>query len=224
MPSAVRSPYVARVLHASSYLAMPWRNRGGESRQIAIYPSGARFLDGSFIWRLSTARTNASGPFSLFQGFKRTIVLLPGSRATLQHPGSEPITLDPLKPHNFSGDRETTCTLLTDEMRDCHIMTARKRAVHDVTVYRPGEVDQTVILDANWHFFYSAVGVFHAQIESTGTSFEVKEGDTLGLFSSEASLAQRETESVSLSSTSQDSVALGVSIYLVQRDEENQDE
>jgi uncharacterized protein len=58
------------------YRRMPWKNGGGETAEIAVFPEGATLDD--FDWRISMATVSADGPFSLFPGVDRTLSVLEG--------------------------------------------------------------------------------------------------------------------------------------------------
>ncbi len=83
-------------LRPSDYRVMPWKDGGGCTTEIAIEPAGASLSD-PFLWRVSSARVEASGPFSHFPGRARLLTLLEGSglildiegqgRQRLKHPG-----------------------------------------------------------------------------------------------------------------------------------------
>jgi environmental stress-induced protein Ves len=47
---------------------MPWKNGGGETTEIAVFPDGAGLSD--FDWRVSMARVDGDGPFSSFPGIE----------------------------------------------------------------------------------------------------------------------------------------------------------
>jgi len=61
--------------------AVPWRNGGGVTREIARAP-GRTSQD--WAWRVSIAEIDRSGPFSAFDGYQRLQVLLAGRDLTLQ--------------------------------------------------------------------------------------------------------------------------------------------
>ena len=65
-----------RIIRAADCRRMPWKNGRGETVEIAISPDGAGIDD--FDWRLSMARVETDGPFSLFAGIDRTLAVLEG--------------------------------------------------------------------------------------------------------------------------------------------------
>ena len=83
-------------LRPSDYRLMPWKDGGGSTTEIAIEPAGASLAD-LFLWRVSSAQVEASGPFSRFPGRARLLTLLEGAglildiedmgRQRLKHPG-----------------------------------------------------------------------------------------------------------------------------------------
>ncbi|WP_257548155.1 HutD family protein [Sphingopyxis sp. DBS4] len=65
-----------RLLRVGDHAARPWKNGGGVTRDVAVFPEGAD--DGSFLWRASVATIAAAGPFSRFPEIDRTLMLLDG--------------------------------------------------------------------------------------------------------------------------------------------------
>ena len=65
-----------RILRAGNYRRMKWKNGGGETTEIALFPENAGLND--FDWRISMARVESAGPFSLFPGVDRTLSILEG--------------------------------------------------------------------------------------------------------------------------------------------------
>jgi len=118
---------------------MPWKNGGGITCEIASWPVGAG-LD-HFDWRVSIATIAASGPFSVFAGVDRTIMLLDGAGVRLRAAdGSLEHRLDqPHQPFAFSGEIALDCTLLGNASSDFNVMSRRARCVADVTVLNCAE-------------------------------------------------------------------------------------
>ena len=106
-------------------LPRPWRNGGGSTREIACWPPGAGLDD--FDWRVSIASVAASGPFSVFAGVDRTIMLLAGEGLRLQAPGLDHRLNTLHAPFAFSGDVALNYTLLGGESTDLNAMSRRAR-------------------------------------------------------------------------------------------------
>jgi len=115
--------------------AMPWKNGGGTTQEIVSWPQGAG-LD-SFGWRASIATIAAAGPFSMFAGVDRSIMLLEGDGVRLfTHDGRIEHRLDvPHRPFAFSGDDAIDCALLGGAAsNDFNIMTRHGQWRADVRV------------------------------------------------------------------------------------------
>ncbi|MDH6592215.1 environmental stress-induced protein Ves [Variovorax sp. TBS-050B] len=116
---------VVRRFSRASLPATPWKNGGGTTQEIASWPEGAG-LD-AFGWRASIATIAQPGPFSVFAGIDRQIMLLEGDGVRLfTHDGRIDHRLDaPHRPFAFSGDEAIDCTLLGGASADFNIMTRR---------------------------------------------------------------------------------------------------
>lgn len=118
--------------------ATPWRNGGGRTREVVSRPEGAGF--DAFDWRVSVATIAADGPFSVFAGVDRTILLLDGDGLCLR--STSPVgavvvvhTLaEPLVPYGFRGELSLDCTLLGGESTDVNLMVRRGRGSGRLTV------------------------------------------------------------------------------------------
>ncbi len=110
---------------------MPWKNGGGETAEIAIAPLGSGLQE--FDWRISIARVDGDGPFSVFDGIDRTLTILRGAGMSLDVRGYAARELTPeSEPFSFPADIATTATLLAGPITDLNVMTRRGRAVHCV--------------------------------------------------------------------------------------------
>ncbi|MHA6695035.1 HutD/Ves family protein [Homoserinimonas sp. A520] len=106
------------LLPAADRTDEPWRNGGGSTRQIAA-------LDGpdGWSWRLSMARVEADGPFSVFPGVTRTILVMDGDEMELNVAGRQ-VRLG-AEPFTFDGAAETHGALLTSAVTDFNVMVRR---------------------------------------------------------------------------------------------------
>lgn len=121
-----------RIQRFDEHLKMPWKNGLGITREVISRPAS----DGSdgFDWRISLATVGASGPFSVFAGIDRTIVVLEGDGMQLTVDGrQEPPLLVGSPPFTFSGDAEVQADCLGGETLDLNMMSRRGRFVHRMT-------------------------------------------------------------------------------------------
>ncbi len=114
---------------------MPWKNGGGMTQEIVSWPPGAGMDD--FQWRISVASISADGPFSVFPGIDRIILLLEGSGVRLSSPdqGLDHRLDQRCRPLHFSGDHACECTLLGGDSRDFNVMARRDAVAADVQVF-----------------------------------------------------------------------------------------
>ncbi|GAB5095197.1 HutD/Ves family protein [Caballeronia sp. HLA56] len=122
---------MATVLRASSLAAVPWKNGGGITRELAAEPEGAS-MD-TFAWRLSIADVSADGAFSSFAGVDRVLILLDGAGMTLAEPDYVHTLNEPLAMARFAGETPIHAALVQGPTRDFNVMTRRGRAHASVT-------------------------------------------------------------------------------------------
>jgi environmental stress-induced protein Ves len=98
------------LLQPTNYIIQKWKNGTGSTSQIAIEPQTASFPFDPYHWRVSSARVNAAGPFSLFPGYDRLLVLVKGEKLVLkERVQGELRALRELKPFQaltLAGERE----------------------------------------------------------------------------------------------------------------------
>lgn len=102
--------------------AMPWRNGGGTTLELAVDLPGATLATG-FRWRLSSAEVASSGPFSAFPGMARCLLLLEGAGFDIDFGPRGRVELrEPLVPLFFSGDWPAAATLVGGPCTDLNVM------------------------------------------------------------------------------------------------------
>ena len=113
----------ARVIRNSDLVRVPWKNGGGTTAEVAAFPEGSGFE--TFGWRISMADVASDGPFSLFPGIDRTLIVVEGDGIELDVEGIA-YPLDRASPKlSFSGDDITTGRLLAGPIRDLNLMVRR---------------------------------------------------------------------------------------------------
>ncbi|MFZ6814309.1 HutD family protein [Undibacterium sp. Rencai35W] len=147
------------------YKSMPWKNGGGSTTELAVFPEGAS-LD-QFVWRISTALVSSDGAFSHFARIDRTLAILSGEGMTL-HADNDGIAAGaaaPLRvtltrdsvPYSFSGELPIRAELLDGAVWDLNLMTRRDVCTHYMQRLEAGE-HHVVAQDAQQVLLYCAQG------------------------------------------------------------------
>lgn len=125
----------AQVIPANEYRRERWRNQSGWTREIAracpcrVAGGPASRCSGAcegFAYRLSIAEIEQDGPFSVFPGIERELVLLSGNGLRLRFDDGQVAVLEP--PHDrlrFDGARAVACELLDGPTHDFNLMWRR---------------------------------------------------------------------------------------------------
>jgi environmental stress-induced protein Ves len=120
------------VIRAADHRVMRWKNGGGETAEVLIWPAGATLDD--FDWRLSMARVEADGPFSAFPGIDRTLAVLEGEGIRLVVGDDSAVTLtQDSPPFAFAADRPAAADLVGGPIVDLNMMSRRGRVAHTMT-------------------------------------------------------------------------------------------
>jgi uncharacterized protein len=112
------------IVRVADQRAMPWKNGGGITYEVAIFPPDAASLD-AFDWRVSMARVETDGPFSRFAGIDRSLAVMQGDGLRLVVDGVD-VALGPQsRPLVFAGDIPASATLVGGPITDINVMTRR---------------------------------------------------------------------------------------------------
>jgi environmental stress-induced protein Ves len=110
---------------------MPWKNGGGETREIVVSPASAT-LD-ALDWRVSLATVAGDGPFSVFKGVERTLCVIRGAGIQLQAGDRASVDLHVAsEPYTFDGEAATHSRLINGPIEDLNVMSRRGRFRHSV--------------------------------------------------------------------------------------------
>lgn len=126
--------YMRKVLEEKDYMKRPWKNGRGITNEIMVWPPGEE----NFVWRLSQATLGESGPFSIFPGIERWLVLLEGNSITLKHSDREH-KLGLMTPYSFQGSEETWAEV-TGPGSDFNLMLRQGKASGKITIGQTGSV------------------------------------------------------------------------------------
>ncbi len=127
---------VLNLLRNGTYDRKAWKNGGGITEDVWLFPDGASHDD--FDIRLSLAEISREGPFSAFPGIDRTITLVGGDPFVLEFDDGTRRRMSLLDPFSFDGVLMPVSRLDGAPSRDFNVMTRRGRWSHEVTVHRDG--------------------------------------------------------------------------------------
>jgi environmental stress-induced protein Ves len=169
------------VLHltAADAREVPWRNGRGVTRELARWPPAS---DGEreFDWRISAAPVDEPGPFSLFPGVERVLVVTAGAGLVLAHGEAAPrARVRRLEAYRFDGAWETTAELPHGPISDLNVMVRRGRARASVEAFALGERRLRETLPAGHAFVHVLAGRCTARVTGEEEPFELRPLDGL---------------------------------------------
>lgn len=145
----VRSSYSVELLPLAE--ALPWV--GGTTTPLWVHSTPSP--SDPFVFRVSRATVNQSGPFSDFSGYDRTTLLTRGAGIDLAHAYRGSHRLHRLfNPYAYSGDWKTEGTLLDGSVDDFNIFADRSRGRAALKVHEWGKDPDSHLLTGDFHFFH----------------------------------------------------------------------
>jgi uncharacterized protein len=122
-----------RIIRRSAFKSVPWKNGGGITHEALRVPERGD----SFRFRVSVARIDASGAFSDFTGYRRTMVLLRGDGLVLRFAGGE--TRELARPGDsvrFDGATPVACELSRGPCTDLNLIVSNALGAERAAVCR----------------------------------------------------------------------------------------
>ena len=166
---------------AADYQRQAWRNGGGWTTELE--KEGA----GKFLWRLSIAEVERSGPFSDFAGYERTLVLLEGDGMELTFDTAAVAVVDqPHRPLVFDGGARVDCRLLGGPVKDMNLMVDRDRARGTLAV-RALEAPAQLRAESRWLLLYALDGTSEARV--SGVEYRLAPGELLRIDDAQGCMA-----------------------------------
>ncbi len=151
----------ALVVIAAAVTPQPWRNGGGRTRELLLWPDDA----GSWNLRISLAGVTRSGPFSLYPGVQRWFGVIEGNGVALRVQGKEYRLNVASEPLQFRGDAPVQCDLLDGPTSDLNLMVCGGVGLM-----------QHAVAGDTWHCHLSQGGLFtRARGTLTGPDHSVRD-------------------------------------------------
>jgi environmental stress-induced protein Ves len=125
------------IIRAAELKAVPWKNGGGATREVAASPKGAAF--DAFDWRVSIADVSEAGAFSVFEGIDRVLTLIEGAQMVLVDETGPRHVLARWDSLAFAGEARIGAELPHGPTRDFNLMLRRDRVSGSVTVRREAQ-------------------------------------------------------------------------------------
>jgi hypothetical protein len=120
-------PTALRIIRQTAFKALPWKNGGGTTHEAFREPASGD----AFLWRVSVAHIESSGPFSDFAGYNRKMVLLRGLGLTLQFADGEQRVLRRIgESVEFDGAVAAHCDLLNGPCVDLNFIVSKSVRAH----------------------------------------------------------------------------------------------
>lgn len=139
-------------IHAGSVAPQPWRNGGGQTRELLVWPSSD-----DWCVRISRADIEADGPFSAFPQVQRWFTVLRGAGVALSFSDRTHEVRLGDAPLQFEGAAAPGCRLLDGPTQDLNLMLRRASGV--LRIAQPGiRWQETFALRA---LYTTAAGVWH---------------------------------------------------------------
>jgi environmental stress-induced protein Ves len=132
-----------RLIHAEDCTPQPWRNGGGQTRELLVWPPR-----GEWQLRISRADIAADGPFSAFPGVQRWFAVLEGAGVELALPVPQTLRAGDA-PLAFDGAAAPGCRLLKGPTQDLNLMVRQGQGYM-----------QAAIVGQAWHSLLAMRGLY----------------------------------------------------------------
>ncbi|MFN9739916.1 MAG: HutD family protein [Pseudomonadota bacterium] len=156
---------------------MPWRDGGGTTNEIARQPARGEPFD----WRASIAEIDREGPFSLFAGYERCLVLLSGAGLELRVDDAPPVLLGRSgQMLAFGGESQVACRPVDGPVRAFNLLTARGRVAQRV-LFRPLVGPMVLFQESGVQWLVHVLGGQVAEQHAAAGAARAEAGATLWL-------------------------------------------
>jgi environmental stress-induced protein Ves len=173
-----KQPAIATLLPAVTFKRSAWKNGGGITSEIAIYPPEATLEKGDFLWRLSSAEVGLPGPFSLFPGFERMLTLIAGREMVLKNE-EQMEALTPGEIFRFSGKEIFHAELPHGPITDLGVIFLPSAFRVEMKILDFIKRPRSFQLAPATNFFFVVEGEFSAEVYPGDSTVPLIPGDAL---------------------------------------------
>lgn len=143
----------SRLLKRGDLKRMPWKNGGGVTTEVSIRPADAELQRLDFDWRVSMASVETDGPFSLFPGYKRALVVWKGQGLEISG-----VLRENLEPFYFTGHEHLIAKPIAGPIEDFGVIFKPERYACEILTNSLAEEALTSIAVECDTFFLCARG------------------------------------------------------------------
>lgn len=130
---------------------MPWKNGQGITHEIVISPPGSTLQQNNFDYRISSAEVKSSGPFSLFPGMIRLLVIISGKGLVLNGKAVSPYHV-----LEFMGEEVIEANLIDKGIIDVGIIFDPSKIHASMNII----LEDTSLILTGENYFYCSEGSF----------------------------------------------------------------
>lgn len=184
-PASAGDATLLHLVRSADQKRMPWKNGGGLTTEVAVYPPDASLDD--FEWRVSVAHVATDGPFSKFPDIDRTLTVLEGSGLILTVDRDAPVQLTMQSaPFAFAADRAASARLIDGPVIDLNVMSRRTTWRHKVERIDVAEQRTLAPTSTLWVVFCHSGSV---QVSTVSDSHRILPRDAVVCFASCADIS-----------------------------------
>ena len=121
---------MVQVFSKKDFKIQPWKNGGGTTTELFRLSKDSN----DFVFRISSAKVEKNGPFSLYENIDRVLILLKGKGLRLITSNGKSEMKNELEMYSFSGETAIDCELIDGECLDFNVMTDRRFARAQVSI------------------------------------------------------------------------------------------
>ncbi|MGE3610392.1 MAG: HutD family protein [Bacteriovoracaceae bacterium] len=143
-----------KTYNQNDFKLMPWKNGGGMTLELFKIPA---FPDNEIDLRISIAKVEQSGPFSIFNGINRHLFLLSGKGFKLTFSDKVLFLKSPIDHITFQGEEKIDCELIDGPCEDFNVMINRNWGEAAIKI-------ESIKKDGSFDFFNSGLNfIFNCQ-------------------------------------------------------------